>query len=206
MELKNAGTNAVTVFCRVDNPGADGTQHCLTGSLNLNPGQPGTLKVPLKGTGEDTLGGKLFGMRGYPTGPGGPASFNPANVTQILVFLSKPDTDYLLEVRGVRANGQYSPPTASVTDATPFFPFMDTFGQYRHKDWPGKTRSLADLTAKREQEVRDLVEHPGPKDWDKYGGWGGPSTQVNGLLPNRGGWGQVVAGGPGRSPVLLAGD
>ena len=70
VDLKNPGTTAVTVFCRVDNPGADGTQHCLTGSLNLNPGQPGILRVPLKRTGEDKLGGKLFGMRGYPTAPG----------------------------------------------------------------------------------------------------------------------------------------
>lgn len=183
VDLKNPGTNAVTVFCRVDNPGADGTQHCLTGSVNLDPGQPGILKVPLKRMGEGTLGGKLFGMRGYPTGPGGPTTFDPAHVTQILVFLSKPDTDHLFEVRGVRANGQYSPPTASVTDATPFFPFIDTFGQYRHKDWPGKIRSLADLTARREQEARDLAENPGPKDWDKYGGWAaGPQLPSTGFF------------------------
>src|SRR6266498_2596446 len=32
LEVFNPGPNAVTVYCRVDNPGADGTQHCVTGS------------------------------------------------------------------------------------------------------------------------------------------------------------------------------
>ena len=171
VDIKNVGTNPVTVFCRVDNPGADGIQHCITGSLDLRLGQTGSLKVPLKRTSEDKLGGKLFGMRGYPATRGGAAELDPANVTQILLFVSKPDTDHQFEVRDVRAIGKYSSPTASVTDANPFFPFLDTFGQYRHKGWPGKTSSLADLTAKREQEARDLAENPGPKDWDKYGGW-----------------------------------
>jgi hypothetical protein len=67
LDIKNVGTNPVTVFCQVDNPGADGIQHCVTGSLDLRPGQTGGLNVPLKRTSEDKLDGKLFGMRGYPT-------------------------------------------------------------------------------------------------------------------------------------------
>jgi hypothetical protein len=182
-DIKNTGTNPITVFCRVDNPGADGVQHCITGSLDLGPGRTGTLKVPLKRTSDDKLSGKLFGMRGYPTGPGDPAAIDPAHVTQILVFLSKPDTDHQFEVRDVRANGHYTPPTASVTDATPFLPFIDSFGQYRHKDWPGKTTSLADLAIKREQEARDLAKNPGPGGWDKYGGWAaGPSLKATGFF------------------------
>ena len=43
LRLKNTGTNAVTVYCRVDNPGADGTKHCVTTSLTLGPGQTNTL-------------------------------------------------------------------------------------------------------------------------------------------------------------------
>jgi hypothetical protein len=137
----------------------------------------------LNRTGEDKLGGKLFGMRGYPAALGSAAAIDPANVTQILVFLNKPDTDHQFELRDVRASGSYSPPTASLTDATPFFPFIDTFGQYRHKGWPGKTTSLADLAVKREQEARDLAENPGPSGWDKYGGWAaGRSLKATGFF------------------------
>lgn len=183
LQVRNAGTNPVTVSCRVDNPGADGTQRCVTGSLTLRPGQTDTLKVPLKRASDDTLGGKLFGMRGYPVAPGGPGTVDPTHVTQLLVFVTKPGADHVFEIADVRATGTYTPPTAWVTDADPFFPFMDTFGQYRHKVWPGKTHSLADLAAKREAEAKELAENPGPKDWDKYGGaLTGPRLQATGFF------------------------
>ena len=50
----------------MDNPGADGVNHCLNGFVTLSPGQTGTLRLPLTRAADDTLGGKLFGMRGYP--------------------------------------------------------------------------------------------------------------------------------------------
>lgn len=183
LQIRNTGTNPVTVNCRVDNPGADGTRHCVTSSLTLQTGQTDTLRVPLKRASDDRLGGKLFGMRGYPVAPGGPGTIDPTNVTQLLVFVSKPSTDHVFEIADVRATGTYTPPTAWGTDADPFFPFIDTFGQYRHKDWPGKTHSLADLAAKREAEARELAQRPGPKDWDKYGGaLNGPQLQATGFF------------------------
>jgi hypothetical protein len=79
--------------------------------------------------------------------------------------------------------GRYTPPTAWTCDADPFFPFINTFGQYRHKDWPGKVKSLADLASKREAEARELTRQPGPKDWDKYGGWlNGPKREATGFF------------------------
>lgn len=66
VNCKNTGSNAVTVNCRVDNPGADGTKNCVGGSTELAPGRSGTIDVPLTRTAGSDLGGKLFGMRGYP--------------------------------------------------------------------------------------------------------------------------------------------
>jgi hypothetical protein len=183
LALSNPGTNTVTVCCRVDNAGANGTDHCVTGSLTLQPGQSGKLQVPLTRTFDDKLGGKLFGMRGYPVKAGGPGCIDPQHVTQLLVFVSKPTADHLIGIRTIRATGSYQPPTASVTDADPFFPFIDTFGQYRHKDWPGKVKSAADLQARREAEEKELTGVPGPKDWDKYGGWAaGPQLKATGFF------------------------
>ena len=45
-DIKNTGTNPITVFCRVDNPGADGVQHCVTGSLDLRRGTNRHLESP----------------------------------------------------------------------------------------------------------------------------------------------------------------
>lgn len=183
VSVKNPGSNSVTVSCRVDNPGADGKDNCANGELTLAPRKTGNLYVELKRASNDQLGGKLFGMRGYPSALGGPGTINPSNVTQLLLFVAKPTEDHQFEVSKLRASGQYAPPTAWTSDATPFFPFIDTFGQYRHKDWPGKTESLADMQAKRDAEAAELAAMPGPKEWDKFGGWGsGPLLQTSGFF------------------------
>ena len=62
-----------------------------------------------------------------------------------------------------------------------FFPFIDRYGQFMHRDWPGKIRSDADLKRAREEEERDLAAHPGPADRDKWGGWlKGPQLEATG--------------------------
>ncbi len=192
LKVKNAGTNKVTVSCRVDNPGADGVKNCITGSLALNPGQTDILRVTLKRATDSKLDGKLFGMRGYPVATGAPGTIDPRNITQLLIFVAKPSAEHLFEIAEVRATGSYTPPTAWVTDAQPFFPFMDTFGQYKHKDWPGKTHSLADLAAKRDAEAKELAAQPGPQNWDQYGGWrAGPQLKATGFFrteKHRGKW------------------
>ncbi|MBM3494459.1 MAG: hypothetical protein FJX72_09105, partial [Armatimonadetes bacterium] len=70
LELANAGSNAVTVFCRVDNPGADGVKNCVTGNLTLQPGSSGKLSVALPRNMWASETPKLFGMRGYPNSGG----------------------------------------------------------------------------------------------------------------------------------------
>ena len=183
VSVKNTGSNSVTVSCRVDNPGADGTDHCRTGEISLEPQQSGRLFVDLRRTSSDDLGGKLFGMRGYPVKRGGSGTIDPSNVTQLLVFVGKPNEDHHFEVSEFRATGVYTPPTAWTSDAAPFFPFIDTFGQYSHKNWPGKTKSLADLTARRSAEAAELAREPGPYDWDEYGGWKiGPTLRATGFF------------------------
>jgi hypothetical protein len=181
--LKNSGTNPVTVYCRVDNPGADGTKHCVTDSLTLKPGQTNTLKVRLVRETDSTLAGKLFGMRGYPKATGGPDVLAVTNITQLLLFVSQPTAAHSFQVLGIRAGDEPTPPTAWVTDADPFFPFIDTFGQYKHKDWPGKVHSLAELRQRRVEESAELAANPGPPGWDKYGGLAdGPQLRATGFF------------------------
>jgi Beta-galactosidase len=183
LTVRNTGSEAVTVHGRADNPGADGVNHCVTGSLDLSPGGEGTLKIRLKRASDAKLEGKLFGMRGYPVAPGGPHTVNASNLTQLILFLNRPAREHVFEVGSIRAAGAYTPPTAWVTDADPFFPFIDTFGQYRHRDWPGKTHSLAEIKTKREREARDIKADPGPTDWDRFGGWtAGPRLDATGYF------------------------
>lgn len=71
----------------------------------------------------------------------------------------------------------------STNDAAAFFPFIDALGQYKHRDWPGKTHGPADLAVKRDAEAKDLAAHPGPAQWDKWGGWAaGPQQKATGFF------------------------
>jgi type 1 glutamine amidotransferase len=160
LTIRNVGSNELRISCRVDNPGADGRKNCVTDSLALGPGRTGSLKVALKRDSDDKLGGKLFGMRGYPVTAGGPGTVEPKNITQLLLFVNRPGSDHVFEVDDIRATGAYTPPTARVTDAEPFFPFIDAFGQYKHRDWAGKVHSFAELTERREAEAKELAAEP----------------------------------------------
>ncbi|MBI2929149.1 MAG: beta-agarase [Verrucomicrobia bacterium] len=183
LSVRNTGTESVMVNCRIDNPGADGTKDCVTGSVSVEPGDTKELRVPLKRTSDDKLGGRLFGMRGYPVTWGGLGTVNPTNITQLLIFVNKPSADHVFEVDDIRAGGSWTPPTAWSHDAEPFFPLIDTFGQYRHKDWPGKVHSLTELQQRRETEAKELAAQLGPRDWNQYGGWAaGPQLKATGFF------------------------
>jgi hypothetical protein len=171
LDVKNVGQDAVEVCLRIDNPGADGVQHCVTGRVALEPGQGKTLRMPLACK-------PLFGMRGYPEGYGEKSSIDPARVNQVIVFLAKPRADHVFEITGLRAAGSAEKVKA---EEKTFFPLIDTFGQYVHKDWPGKTHSLEELRQHGQREASDLATHPGPAGWDQYGGWkAGPPLKATG--------------------------
>ncbi len=183
IRLKNTSQVTLQIYCRVDNAGADGTRDCVTGSLSLAPGEAGTLRVPLRRTSDEKLEGKLFGMRGYPVRAGGAGSIDPKQITQLLVFLTKPPADHTFEIHSIRAEGSYTKPTAWVTDAQPFFPFIDGFGQYRHQGWPGKVISQSDLESRRAAEDRELSTNAGPRNWDQFGGdLNGPKLKATGFF------------------------
>jgi hypothetical protein len=84
-----------------------------------------------------------------------------------------------VEVRGIRAEGTAERLPAERT----LFPLIDSFGQYAHKDWPGKTHALKDLERQRVAEEADLKARPGPADWNSYGGWqAGPKLSATGFF------------------------
>jgi hypothetical protein len=176
MDVTNLGTSRLTVCLRVDNPGGDGTKNCITGSLDLPAGQSGTLSVTLSSTGVRLVPPvTIIGMRGTP-GTGGP--LDPANVTQVIVFVPKPAEDHAFTIDNLAASD-----AVKTADSATFFPFIDEFGQYMHADWPGKVHSPAELKGRVAEEGADWAKHPGPTDWDQYGGWAkGPQLKATGFF------------------------
>ena len=121
--------------------------------------------------------------------PGGFGQIDSRAVRQVAVYINQPKLPHTWRVRkiiaktGPRRNiARNGSPWAKLTVAD-FFPFIDKYGQFKHRDWPDKVHSDADFAVQREKEEKDLAAHPGPKGWDKWGGWAdGPQ------LPKTGGF------------------
>src|SRR5205823_5767914 len=104
---------------------------------------------------------------------------DPAKIIQILVFIDQPKEDHVVEIAALRGQGELPP----VPKVEGFFPFIDEFGQYRHKDWPGKVRAAAEFAANVAAEDADLKAHPAPLDRDRWGGWAeGPKQKATGFF------------------------
>ena len=183
LEATNQSAASAYVGLRVDNPGADGANHCVQVIERVPPGETVPLRARLLHPLVDRDGTpvKLFGMRGFPGGgSGAERPFDPANVTQIVVFLSEPTEDHSLDIGPIHAAGTYASPIASIDS---FFPMIDEFGQYRHIDWPGKTHSVVQMQGALEAERQELAARPRPDNWDEFGGWeDGPTLEATGFF------------------------
>ena len=176
IDIKNIDTKPVTVSCRVDNPGADGRNNCVTDSITLTPNKPDTLTVRLYPTAYQLSEPvELIGMRRAPSQKG---KLDASNVTQLLLFVTKPNAKHAFKIGNIGAGGR-----VKMMETKTFFPFIDEFGQFIHKDWPGKTHSQEELTAHGKAEEKDLTANPTPTDRNKYGGWtAGPKLKATGFF------------------------
>ena len=176
MDVENKGSKKVKVSCRVDNPGADGRKNCVNGNIQLDPHKKGTLTVRFHPTpwvlSEPT---EIIGMRGWPKASG---ALDTSNVTQILVFVADPKINHSFTIDNITVSG-----SAKRIDAKKLFPMIDTFGQFIHDDWPGKTHSITELKNSHRTELKDIAANPGPADRNKYGGWAkGPKLKATGFF------------------------
>jgi hypothetical protein len=186
MEVTNLGASPLRIALRVDNPGANGAKNCVTGYLRLEPGESGTLARELTRTAPAPAPVKLFGMRGYPPKQAGEKqAIDVRNITALQIFVPEPKEEHAFRVDSIRLTGTYDGPSFQLMQRQTgsFLPFIDTFGQYIHKDWPGKTHSLEELHARRDAEAAELAKSPGPDSWDQYGGWkDGPQLEATGFF------------------------
>ena len=182
----NKGELPLTI--RLDNPGADpgkslgvfvdrvklsgkGAKTC---SVSLPPSLPYGREIA----------SKLTGMRSGPlTTTGVVADLDASKVAGVAVYMKEPKLDWLWGVKRIVAQtGEVAEvPAWMKLPADRFFPFIDKYGQFKYKEWPGKIHSDAELVAAREREKADLAAHPGPKGWSTFGGWAdGPKRRAAG--------------------------
>ena len=108
---------------------------------------------------------------------------DPKQVTGLALYVNTPKLDWQWGVRKVVAVTGTAEALPAWMNLPPekFFPFIDEFGQFIHKDWPGKTKSVDDMKAALKEELADLEAHPGPEGRDQYSGWAnGPKQKATG--------------------------
>lgn len=142
-----------------------------------------TIELPVK-VPHPEVAAQFSGMRTDPFGLWGLISnIDLEKVTGISLYVNKPASEWEWGLKKIAAEaGSPKPlPEWMFISSDQFFPFIDQYGQFKYRDWPGKTRSDADLHTAYKDELADLESHRGPDDRDKYGGWkSGPDLKATG--------------------------
>ena len=109
------------------------------------------------------------------------ADFSDIREIRIATRWNKKDVRWSVsDVEFIKGKREKAPEYMALS-AEEFFPFIDKFGQFKYRDWPGKIHSDEELRKAREDEEKDIAAHPGPVDWDEYGGWAaGPKLEATG--------------------------
>lgn len=188
IELENYETRGeLPVMLRLSNPGADMEKRKGVFAERIIIPANGSVKVDV------TLPPKIpypevyeqfSGMRNSPyyTLPAY-ANLDLGNITEIVVYVNRPIYDWKWGVKRIVAQKGQEKPLVGWINLPPnkFFPFIDKYGQFIHKEWPGKVHSDEDLKKNVEQERADLAVYPGPIDRSTFGGWkNGPKQKATG--------------------------
>ncbi|MEM6963903.1 MAG: beta-galactosidase [Bacteroidota bacterium] len=171
-DVTNIGDEKIQVEMYVgDDP--DGlTKWYCSDYIDLEPNESGTITVPLawtKWVHEPQL--DIAGMRGIP----GKIKTDIDAIVEVSFYSRYATQENQFLVHQVRAVEEME-----VRDTAGFFPFIDEFGQFKHRDWKNKIHSEKDLKqmAKIEKEINEKNIAP---DRNKYGGWAtGPQLEATG--------------------------
>lgn len=187
--VSNPGTEPIQLYCRLDCAAVQFPEGSTTVGAEIAPGETKVWRIELPGALHPETRAKLFAMRGKPGG----IKTDAYSVDAKIPF----DKKTLVAIRFFEnQNGRGDRWTLESLVAVPtpaekreaflswapekFFPMIDRFGQFKHKDWPGKTRSLDDLRAQIAKEDADLAANQ-PSDRNEFGGWTkGPQLEATG--------------------------
>lgn len=189
LELSNRDRKGeLPLTVRLDNPDANPgkSEGVFLDRVKIRSNRPTSYTVglppPLPHARE--INRKLSGMKRGPLATTGvAANLDASQVVGVAVYIKEPKLDWQWGVKRIVAHTGPLPEAPAWMRLPPeqFFPFIDEYGQFKHKDWPGKNHSDADLKRARDAERADLAAHPGPQAWNKYGGWAqGPQRQATG--------------------------
>ncbi|PQJ80652.1 beta-galactosidase [Polaribacter porphyrae] len=175
-DVTNKGDEAIQVEMFVgDDPDGLVKWYC-SDYMDINPGETRTIAVNLAWTEDWAFSPQIEvnGMRGVP----GKLKTDIQKINQVSFNsrYAKNSTHYTVD--NIRAEGKLE-----IRNPKNFFPFIDEFGQFIHKDWEGKMHSNQDLVESAKNELAHLNKSIGPKNIGKFGGYTkGPKLKATGFF------------------------
>lgn len=180
VDIGNPGSEDLLVECRLNEIGA-----ITVGSGQIIPaGKTRTIRTYLiRDHYPKYLDKKLYGMFALPGNTSIVRAWldiHPDSINRFSIAVIHPPKDAAFLIGNLRGEGSFAFLSEKALEKD-YFPLLDEFGQFRHKDWPGKTHSLSELVKSKEDEAQDIAANPAPEEWDKYGGWlKGPQLEATG--------------------------
>ena len=172
-DVSNVGDETIQVEMFVGNDPDGLTRWYCSDYVDLNPGESKTITVNLSWTPwvhQPQL--EIVGMRGVP----GKIKTDISAIEDITFYSRYATQENQFLIHQVRAIGEME-----VRDTAGFFPFVDVFGQYKHREWQDKTHSEEDLEKWDKRDLDDISANPAGPDRDQYGGWSaGPQLEATG--------------------------
>ncbi len=175
--VRNEGKKKALLSLRADCAKKGRKETFLQANRHVGPGETALLFLPLLPYYPEGKNLSFPGMRGKPLFS---TNFDPSWVTKVLLFITGKEkrrrfSILSLSVADWNGTRDHLPPPEK------FFPFIDEFGQYMHREWPGKTHSLEEMKNRLAAEEKDLASHPVPPGRDIFGGCiDGPSFGAEG--------------------------
>ncbi|MDF9834215.1 GH43 family beta-xylosidase [Ereboglobus sp. PH5-5] len=183
MDVRNLTGAQIGIKCQIENPGSNGRENCIRGGIALNAGESGTMRVRYYRNGIVPDDVKIEGVKNSPEGLKGRCTLNLARITNIMLFANPLGAEVKFEVSNIRLEEPFAGAPDALKSASTFYPAFDRYGQYKHKDWPGKTRADTDLAKDLADEDADLAANPRPPSFNRYGGWAdGPALEATGAF------------------------
>lgn len=175
--FRNNGDSLIRLEWRICTPGGNWQKDSLTARIPLLPGEEKRVAIPLlrKAAAGDAF--QLHGMKTIPVEVPAQSGIDASKVVKMEFILPRGNRPRSITVSNLTASGEFRPIRHSL------LPLLDRFGQYRHADWPGKTKSLKELRASVNAEAQELEQMPAPADWNRFGGWeSGPQLEATGAF------------------------
>jgi hypothetical protein len=176
--FKNTGSSDLVMDLMLCNDGATGWSDSSLGRTIVKPGEEIPLAVAL-GRRNDNYNERpgYFRMSGLPNGTFGHwHTIDPARVIRLVITCNSAG-DHSFEL------GQMAALQPMDESRMGVFPFIDKYGQYMLKDWPGKVHSDEDIRKAVAAEKKLQKELSAPTGFDPYGGWAdGPRFEATGYF------------------------